>query len=41
MLNLAENPYIRGLFYFFKFYKKQITLKALLFNIFYLYLLCN
>lgn len=34
MLNLAEIPYIRGLFHFFKFYKKQITLKALHFNIF-------
>ena len=41
MLNLAENPYIRGLFYFFKFYKKQITHKSLHFNIFWLYLLCN
>ena len=34
MLNLTENPYIRRLFYFLKFYKKQITLKALLFKIF-------
>ena len=31
MLNLTENPYIRGGFHFFKFYKKIITLKALLF----------